>query len=68
MSPHLLLPALVGVVAGLIVALTAIAVGARRQRTSAGGILGAARAEAERLRVLAGRLAFLEQHGGGNAA
>jgi len=55
MSPHLLLPALVGVVAGLIVALTAIAVGARRQRTSAGGILGAARAEAERLRAEATR-------------
>ncbi len=50
MSSHLLLPALVGVVAGLIVALAAIAVGVRRQRTGAGGILAAARAEAERLR------------------
>jgi ribonucrease Y len=55
MPPHLLLPALVGVVAGLVVALGAIAVGARRQRTAAGGILGAARAEAERLRAEAVR-------------
>ena len=35
MSPHLLLPALVGVVAGLIVALAAIAVSVNRQRSSA---------------------------------
>ena len=51
MSPHLLLPALVGVVAGLVVALAAIAVSAHRQRSGAGGILVAARAEAERMRT-----------------
>jgi ribonuclease Y len=51
MPQHLLLPALVGVAAGLIVALAAIAVNTRRQRQAATGILGAARAEAERLRA-----------------
>ena len=51
MPQSLLLPALVGVAAGLIVALVAIAVNARRQRQVATGILGQARAEAERLRA-----------------
>ncbi|MEO6055951.1 MAG: ribonuclease Y [Gemmatimonadales bacterium] len=55
MPNHLLLPALVGLVAGLIIALTAIAVNARRQRTAATGILGAARADATRLRAEAVR-------------
>jgi ribonuclease Y len=51
MPQSLLLPALVGVVAGLVVALAAIAVNARRQREAATGVLGSARAEAERLRA-----------------
>jgi len=51
MPLQLVLPALVGVVAGLVVALVAIGVNARRQRNSAAGILGAARAEAERVRT-----------------
>jgi ribonuclease Y len=51
MSQSLLLPALVGVAAGLVVALVAIGVNARRQRDGARGILGAARAEAERLKA-----------------
>jgi ribonuclease Y len=51
MSPHLLLPALVGVVAGLVVALAAIAVSVHRQRSGAVGILAAARVEAERMRT-----------------
>ena len=51
MPQNLLLPALVGVAAGLIVALVAIAVNARRQRQGAAGILSQARAEAERLRA-----------------
>ncbi|MBA3495474.1 MAG: ribonuclease Y [Gemmatimonadales bacterium] len=55
MPEHLLLPALVGAVAGLIVALAAIAVNIRRQRQAGTGILGAARAAAERLRVEAAR-------------
>ncbi len=49
MSQSLLLPALVGVAAGLVVALIAVAVSARRQRQAATGILGGARAEAQRL-------------------
>jgi ribonuclease Y len=51
MPQNLVLPALVGVVAGLVVALGAIAVNARRQRKAATGILGGARAEAERIRT-----------------
>jgi ribonucrease Y len=51
MPQNLLLPALVGVVAGLVVALVAIGVSVHRQRTAAGGILVAARAESERLRT-----------------
>jgi ribonuclease Y len=51
MPQNLLLPALVGVVAGLIVALLAMAIGARRQRQGASGILAQARGEAERLRA-----------------
>ncbi len=51
MPQNLLLPALVGVVAGLVVALVAIGVSVHRQRTTAGGILVAARAESERLRT-----------------
>jgi len=50
MSQQLLLPALVGVVAGLAVALALIAINAHRQRVAATGILGRARAEAERLK------------------
>jgi ribonucrease Y len=49
MSQSLLLPALVGVAAGLVVALITVAVSARRQRQAATGILGGARAEAQRL-------------------
>ena len=55
MPQPLLLPALVGVAAGLVVALVAFAVNARRQRQAATGILGGARAEAARLRVEAVR-------------
>jgi ribonucrease Y len=51
MPQQLLLPALVGVVAGLVVALAAITVNAHRQRKAATGILGTARAEAERIRT-----------------
>jgi ribonucrease Y len=51
MPQTLLLPALVGVAAGLVVALIAVAVNARRQRQAATGILGGARAEAARLRA-----------------
>jgi ribonucrease Y len=51
MSTHFLLTALVGVAAGLVVALVTIAVNVRRQREGATGILGAARAEAERLKA-----------------
>jgi ribonuclease Y len=51
MPQQLVLPVLVGVVAGLIVALSAIAVNAHRQRKAATGVLGAARAEAERIRT-----------------
>jgi ribonuclease Y len=50
MSQQLLLPALMGVVAGLAVALAFIAINAHRQRVAATGILGRARAEAERLK------------------
>jgi ribonucrease Y len=55
MPQHLLLPALVGVVAGLVVALATIAVNAHRQRKTATGILGTARTEAERIRGEAAR-------------
>jgi ribonucrease Y len=55
MPQSLLLPALVGVVAGLVVALVTIAVNTRRQRDAAKGILGAARAEADRMRAEAAR-------------
>jgi ribonucrease Y len=55
MSQSLLLPALVGVAAGLVVALVTVAVSARRQRQAATGILGGARAEAQRLRAEAVR-------------
>ena len=55
MSQSLLLPALVGVAAGLVVALITVAVSARRQRQAATGILGGARAEAQRLRAEAVR-------------
>jgi ribonuclease Y len=55
MPQHLVLPALVGVVAGLVVALVAIAVNAHRQRKAATGILGTARAEGERIRAEAAR-------------
>src|SRR5689334_140652 len=55
MPQHLVLPALVGVVAGLVVALVAIAVNAHRQRKAATRILGTARAEAERIRSEAAR-------------
>jgi ribonucrease Y len=55
MSHSLLLPALVGVAAGLVVALVTVAVSARRQRQAATGILGGARAEAQRLRAEAVR-------------
>jgi ribonucrease Y len=55
MSQTLLLPALVGVAAGLVVALVVVGVNARRQRQAATGILGAARAEAGRLRAEAAR-------------
>ncbi len=55
MPQNLLLPALVGVVAGLIVAFAVIAVNTHRQRSAADGILGAARGEAERLRTDAAR-------------
>ena len=55
MPQPLLLPALVGAVAGLVIALAAIAVNARRQRHAASGVLGTARAEAERLRTEAVR-------------
>jgi ribonuclease Y len=51
MPESLLLPALVGMAAGLVVALAAIAVNARRQRDAATGVLALARAEAERLRA-----------------
>ncbi|HET7427417.1 MAG TPA: ribonuclease Y, partial [Gemmatimonadales bacterium] len=55
MPQSLLLPVLVGVVAGLIVALATIAVNTHRQRSAGRGILGAARAEAERIRTEAVR-------------
>ena len=55
MPQNLVLPALVGVVAGLIVAFAVIAVNTHRQRSGATGILGAARGEAERLRADATR-------------
>ena len=55
MPQPLLLPALVGAVAGLVIALAAIAVNALRQRHAASGVLGTARAEAERLRTEAVR-------------
>jgi hypothetical protein len=55
MPQNLLLPALVGVVAGLIVALAAMAVNTHRLRSAATGILGAARGDAERLRTDAAR-------------
>ena len=55
MPQQLVLPALVGVVAGLFVALGLIAVNARRQRSAAGGILAAARSEADRLTLEAQR-------------
>jgi ribonuclease Y len=75
MPQQLVLPALVGVVAGLFVALALIAVNARRQRSAAGGILAAARSEADRLKleaqreaeaarqeaIVAGRLETLQQ-------
>jgi ribonuclease Y len=51
MPSSLLLPALVGVAAGLVVALVSLGMNARRQRTAATGILGAAHAEAERIRT-----------------
>ena len=51
MPQQLVLPALVGVVAGFIVALAVVAVNAQRQRKAATSILGGARAEAERLRT-----------------
>jgi ribonucrease Y len=51
MPQNLLLPALIGVAAGLIVALVAMAISARRQRHGASGILAQARSEAERLRA-----------------
>jgi ribonucrease Y len=50
MPQQLVLPALVGVVAGLVVALVAIAGNAHRQRKAGTGILATARAEAERIR------------------
>ena len=55
MPQQLVLPALVGVVAGFIVALAVVAVNAQRQRKAATGLLGGARAEAERLRAEAVR-------------
>ena len=55
MPSSLLLPALVGVAAGLVVALVGLGVNARRQRTAATGILGTARSEAERIRTEAVR-------------
>jgi ribonuclease Y len=51
MPQQLVLPALVGVVAGLVVALVTIAVNAHRQRKAGTGILATARAEAERIRT-----------------
>ncbi|HUF36018.1 MAG TPA: ribonuclease Y [Gemmatimonadales bacterium] len=51
MSQSLLLPALAGVAAGLVVALLFIAGYTRSQRRSASGILAAARADADRLRA-----------------
>jgi ribonucrease Y len=50
MPQQLVLPVLVGVVAGLLVAGAFVAVNAHRQRRAATGVLGSARAEAERLR------------------
>jgi ribonucrease Y len=55
MPQTLFLPVLVGVAAGLVVALVAFAVSARRQRQAGTGILGAARSDAERLRAEAAR-------------
>jgi ribonuclease Y len=55
MPQHLVLPALVGVVAGLVVALVAIAVNAHRHRKAATGILATARTEAERIHTEAAR-------------
>jgi ribonuclease Y len=50
MPQQFVLPVLVGVVAGLLVAVALIAVNVQRQRRAATGVLGSARAEAERLR------------------
>ncbi|HEX6617213.1 MAG TPA: ribonuclease Y [Gemmatimonadales bacterium] len=51
MSQTLLLAALIGVAAGLVSALAVVAVSLRRQRREATGILGSARADAERVRA-----------------
>ena len=51
MSRDLLLPALAGVAAGVVVALVAVAIWIRRQRRSADGIVATAQTEAARLRA-----------------
>jgi ribonuclease Y len=55
MPQSLLLPTLAGVAAGLVLALVFVLLYIRHQRRSAHGILGSAQAEAERIRVEAGR-------------
>src|SRR5688572_518221 len=50
MNQSLLVPALAGVAAGLVVALLFIALYTRSQRRSASGIVASARADAERMR------------------
>jgi len=57
MNQSLLLPALVGVAAGLVVALVFILLYTRSQRRSATGILASANAEADRLRADSARQA-----------
>jgi ribonuclease Y len=57
MNPSLLLPAIVGVAAGLVVALVFILLYTRSQRRSATGILASAKAEADRLRADSARQA-----------
>src|SRR5260221_8693564 len=51
MSQSILLPLLAGVAAGLLVALMFVFLYTRSQRAAAGGIVGQAQAEAERLRA-----------------